>query len=332
MFEKEAEDRLRDIATNLKRAYDTIQDSGHQGSQLLPSSEFYSFVSHHSDRKIAAVDGSSNIVLDAGTFLISIFRAGYVIFQRHNLVGESISQMRPELISIDNLSELYDSIALECFPDIRHTHPPNDIKDTVQRVRVIIEWRQCQLALDKLDEGDILLLDGTIHPGIKFLESISEKILDAAKERGINVVGISKRSTLEVNSLPLVPVAHKLAKLQYPDSHWFYRAVNERTTLAQTLVVQYEPLSSFAFRTDVNSHDISTYGNILGALADHSREPSYMGYPYPLAIIHNRVIIQRADAEHMKSELERAAIEKGISPDDWGMLFLNFHDLLDAGV
>ena len=90
-------------------------------------------------------------------------------------------------------------------------------------------------------------------------------------------------------------------------------------------------MSEFVFRTDICAGS-GTPDAIVSAIADYAREPSYLGYPYPLATIHNRVIVQKSDADAVRAELEYAALEKGIQMADWGMLFANFHDVLDRGV
>jgi hypothetical protein len=69
---------------------------------------------------------------------------------------------------------------------------------------------------------------------------------------------------------------------------------------------------------------------IFSVLAHLSGDPAFLGYPYPLAAVHNVSRVSLSEIEDIRYKLQSRAFEKGISLSDWDLLFTDFHQVLNA--
>lgn len=132
---------------------------------------------------------------------------------------------------------------------------------SLDSIREEDELRRTEELAAKLD--GILLLDGVL-PKIKL---------------GV-AIGISKSSSRSLGTYPLIPSIMRKGREIYPRRPWCY--TGEEGTFAL-----FHPLSQYLFRLEIEQEDPW----ILGDLLSYCNDPIYLGYPFPLALIHNDVVI-----------------------------------------
>jgi len=78
---------------------------------------------------------------------------------------------------------------------------------------------------------------------------------------------------------------------------------------------------------------VDYYGNdleeVLAEIASLCDDVSCLGYPYPLAEVHRLVKISKEEAEYLKYELQKRAVEKGLNLEEWEDLFYDYHEYLE---
>jgi len=160
--------------------------------------------------------------------------------------------------------------------------------------------------------------------------------MNHALEKGIHFIGISKRSTLRFNHAPLVRyVKRKGQELFGNDSTWYCEIPDEQghsQLFGKRYIVKYHARSRYVFRTDINRFDETDPAELFGKIAQYCSDAVYLGYPYPLAHIHNQVVINRSLIEDIYYRLEAIALGQGISQLNWDDLTENFHDVLDKNL
>jgi hypothetical protein len=147
--------------------------------------------------------------------------------------------------------------------------------------------------------------------------------------------------------MPLIPKVKKVGESRFAKKYWFCQIFEDepeepeledvdQTSSGQQFgkryIVKYHPLTRFVFRTDVNRLDRIDPEQLFSKIGRYCSDPSYLGYPYPLADIHNQVVITRALRDDMVYRLQGIAMEKGIGLGDWEDLFVDFHRILDMNV
>ncbi len=273
--------------------------------------------------RMAAVDGSSGIAEPSGGLYMGLIRAGYVIYgeEREKKVISPIDVFR---MGFDNSREIYESRYEDIFGEEAPTIVEAEPKYMLQRVRTLEEYRYISRALEELEDGDILLVDGALRGDLHTPEIAIKTLSERAQDRRVSVVGISKNSGLVVGVLPMVPMIDSEAE-RSGLPRWFVRIGGPGSTGKEDIyVVRYSPLGENAFRTDVIS--LEKVENVLGKIAGYCDDVAYLGYPYPLADIHNEVIIRRGTVEDISWKFKLGAMNKGMNYPE------NFHRKLDGGV
>ena len=246
--------------------------------------EFNAFERSTDKFNIGAIDGGSANILNAGSFIIGARKVGFLIYDSEgNIVNRSI---KPSL----NIIAKQESMEEE-----------ND------RVRESEEIELMSDAMEELNKDDILLIDGEI------------KVKVEAYEKGVEMAGIIKRTSLYMGDAPLLLHAWRKGQSIYPGKNWFCKI-----GFGSRYVVKFNPASRFVFMVDLPE---GVPERVFGKIAKFSDDLFYLGYPYPLAEIHNDVVID--NVEDIMYRLQSMTIEKGLQIEDWEILFQNFHDVLD---
>jgi len=273
--------------------------------------------------RVAAVDGSSGIAEPMGGLYLALIRAGYVIYSDEREKKE-MSPIDVFQLGFHNSEEIYERKYEDIFGEKPVRMGETDPKYMVQRIRTLEEYRYAFLALEELNKGDILLVDGALR-GDRHTPDIAIKMLsERAQDRGVSVAGISKNSGMSMSGLPLIPMIEFEAEKSGP-KRWFTR-ISGRISggKEEVYAVKYNPMGESAFRTDLIS--LERAGDVFGKIAWYSNDVAYPGYPYPLADIHNEVIIRSGTVEDISSRFYFEAARKGMAMSE------NFHKKLDRGV
>ena len=285
--------------------------------------------------KVTAVDGGSATVVKGRSFLIGVYRVGSVTYHQGKRIDQKMMPLKLEIISQANLSEMYVS----AYSDLVGEEPSEapGIEKMLDRLRLFSEWRMAQKLLDELESGDMLLIDGSLKASIAPPYNFMLQFTRKAKDKGVHLVGVTKTSTLYWgDKSPLIPAVMKTGERFCPNSKWFCRISDEKlhTTgssyLGKIYVAKLKASSDFGFRIDVNRFDPAEANMIFSVLSELSGDPAFLGYPYPLAAVHNISRITSSEIEDIRYKLQSRAFEKGITTSDWDLLFTDFHEVLNA--
>lgn len=351
-YERELEKELRESARFIREALDEkpayieMASSDEEGEPLridkdLSESSFTSLDEEEvfpleKPPKIAAIDGGSATIVNGHSFTVDTYRTGYLIFQNTTLVKEYIESPAIITVSLGNLKDIFVPI----YHNLVGTSPEElpHFDRAIDRIRTLKEWSLAESLIDELEEGDLILVDGSLRSSVSLPYIMLERIAKKAVKKGIRLIGVTKASTLYWGERsPLIPIIHRLGERAYANQNWFCLVSNPKNQPAadtrwfgQIYVAKLSPKSDFAFRVDINRFDEERPATIMAALAAASQDPAYMGYPYPLAAIHNRVRIEPSMIEDFYYRLQSLALEEGVDIRDWETLFAHFHELLDV--
>ncbi|MCK5398253.1 MAG: DNA double-strand break repair nuclease NurA, partial [Thermoplasmata archaeon] len=201
-------------------------------------------------------------------------------------------------------------------------------------IRALMEWDQVKKILDQdIPQGAVLAFDGAMWAGIKGVGELLKQIVEIARQKKVILCGISKKSMLTHKSRPLIPAVQMLGDDEFPDTIWHYPL--ETPNYADKLfgkiyLAKLHSRSRYVFRVDLSLPDGVSLEDTFGKLAYYADDPTYAGYPYPLARVHNDVAFSRAEVTDLKAMLRAGALQKGMNPKEWQLTFQDFHDILDT--
>lgn len=288
---------------------------------------------------VAAVDGSSSIILDAGSFLVGAVRVASVSYRSPlESVEPDVSDMEIFYITHENYREIYtkeytDTYGAPPEPEVI----PESFGDIVQRIRSMREIKTAHSLIKTMEEGDIIMTDGALKADIDTPKAFLQKLGDESLARGVTLLGVSKRSGLSFGHLPLMSLLRKKAVDLFPDREWLCSlhgsSLITENQLGSINLVSFNRLSDYVFRVDAYPGDaLTARPEVLSVLSAFSEDPGYLGYPFPLAQVHNASIIRRQEADALGYQIQEAGLAAGLSLTDWEALFMDFHDVLDRGV
>ncbi|MFO7618138.1 MAG: DNA double-strand break repair nuclease NurA [Thermoplasmata archaeon] len=279
-----------------------------------------------------AVDGGSSAILDAGSFIVAAVRVGHAFYRDRDFIPGKGPEMHLLHLSTSELASAY-SIFFGKTVGGEAPDTPRGLEEAVGRIRTLLEWKHLEnLLAGDIEPGTVLAFDGALWAGIKGIGEMLARIVDSASEKGVVLCGISKKSMLTHRSRPLIPAVQMAGDSAFPNSLWHYpvdaSGYGDRMH-GEVHVAKLHPRSGYAFRVDLSLPEGVSAGDALAKLAYHANDPTYAGYPYPLARVHNDVAFSRPEAEELRNMLRARALRAGMAAEEWQLTFQNFHDVLD---
>src|SRR6266545_4918069 len=100
-----------------------------------------------------------------------------------------------------------------------------DLGGVVDVLRELAEWERARQAVAEAGPGDLVLVDGSLHPGPYMPAAVVRPVHELALERGVDLVGVTKASKLRWGRYaPLVLRVRRRAEAEVgPDARWYLR-------------------------------------------------------------------------------------------------------------
>ncbi|MGC9014338.1 MAG: DNA double-strand break repair nuclease NurA [Thermoproteota archaeon] len=281
----------------------------------LTKDRFMPIPDKENDRKIAFVDGGNQEILGAPNFSVQINRVYYNVFKGQDRILDCSLPNKIEFFSVSHSSFRNNDIYYDTkffpikeefsklLPDERdlsfssadRTVTVGTMRADISRVasiaRRFAEWAYAyHVVKNELNEGDVIVLDGSLQTAFKNESNYSAKLYEAANQKGVIVTGLSKTSHLfTTTGLSLLGAVRKLADTHEIHERWYYK-VAEATSSDHNAVIFVTKLNQkaeYVFRYEVyrkqflemNKGEID---EIFAQLAKNSQDVSFPGYPYGL--------------------------------------------------
>src|SRR4030066_1519112 len=172
--------------------------------------------------RVAAIDGGSATFLSPRSFVLGVYRSGYVIFQNQKRVEEKINPIALEIVSYGNMEAKYKNAFFKLARE--NTSETPEMSKILDRLRLFSEWSLAVELVEKLNEGDVILIDGSLRASIVPPYSFLNRLTQRAFEKKIHLVGVTKTSTLYWGKKsPLILMVKKTSEEFCPESKWFCR-------------------------------------------------------------------------------------------------------------
>ena len=275
-------------------------------------------------KRTIAVDGSSVTLAEAGDRTLAAFRAGRIGVER----GAALPPRNPpaEVVLLwaqDAQATVAERLDAAGFPG--QALPRLDRAAALDALRTIAEMEQALEALEELDAGDLLLLDGALQA--RALVPLIDRVLARAAERGVDVVGVCKSTSMTIGGAPALVACQMAARGKH--ATWMAPLPPKPQVRGRSYAARLSPAEPRPFRFDVAS--TREPRDVLASIAALCGHPAYPGYPSPLAMAHNAVLINDEARRRLLALVQEAVLKAGVEADAWEAAFVDYHDVLELG-
>ena len=222
--------------------------------------------------EVWAVDGGQALVADARCFQLLVTRASRVRFLSGECVLEDEGELRPALVGGGEERVVAASLGLGISPDATVD---------VNLLREHGEWEAIARCVDEAGPGAMVLVDGDLQPDWRIPSTFVPGLLARAAERGVVVVGVTKRTALARGGAPLLGQLELEAEAAFGPRNLWWAPVAHSPTVA-VVAARLDPDARFAFRIDLPLEVDA--GAALAGLARLCDDAAFPGYPYPLTV------------------------------------------------
>ncbi len=266
-----------------------------------------------------------------------VYRAGTVWHRDRTTVKEDPDPLTIEALTQTDAKGRYVQ-ALASAGVVRERELA-DLGGVVDVLRELAEWERARRAIELAAPGDLVLVDGSLHPGAFLPAALVGPIHQLAIDRGVDLVGVTKASKLRWGRYaPLVLRVRRRAEAEVgPDARWYLRVIGDDSDGAggeprwrsEVYVARLASRGAYAFRVDVVRGRRSPE-ELFALLAGLSDDPAFLGYPYPLARVHQVVSLPGHLLADLRRDLREAFRREGLPEDDVDLVMRDFHLTLNA--
>jgi hypothetical protein len=176
---------------------------------------------------VAAVDGGSACLLNGRSFWLVAYRAGTIWHRDRDTFAADVDPLVLRALTQTDARAAYAEALAEA--GVRRERELADLGGVVDVLRELAEWRRATEAVAAARPGDLVLVDGSLHPGAFLPGSLVGPIHQLALDRGVDLVGVTKASKLRWGRYaPLVLRVRRRAERELgPDTRWYLRVTSE---------------------------------------------------------------------------------------------------------
>ncbi len=288
---------------------------------------------------IYAVDGSNAVIFSWAVANLNWIRAGYVTYHNKMWQRTVITYDDAFFASAQEYAEQFGLYLKNIFGlnvlDLKET----ELERLSSYFRELQEYIALWYALRCALYGDLILYDGGfVNWESRLLKGALEVIFKEAKEKHIDILGISKSSTLAWGpgfSRPFVQFAGLVGDHVAPKKPWYIcldkKIVhpNPDEWKGKTYIVRFSGASNWAYRVDAPLFVADHINNTLGKLVDCACSAECHGYPHALFRAHREIRITNQEIDTQKLKLLSLLGKRGLNEIQLRSLLLDYHDVIE---
>jgi hypothetical protein len=275
-----------------------------------------------------AVDGGQALVADARCLQVVATRAARTLWSDGHCTVEEEGELTVHLLAgagggpegRQALAELGSPVASDAPVDL------NLLRDWS-------EWRLVAQCVQESPPGSIVLVDGDLEPDWRVPAWWLAELVSKAGERAVNLVGVTKHSSLARGGAPLVGYLEREAdRVLGRRARWWAPVAIRRDEVGAGLLVsvaKLDPDARFAFRFDAPHN--APVRDLLGQLCSLSDDAAFPGYPYPLSVADRLASCSGWARQEVWGQLDSALAAAGVPAEVKERAFADRHNFMERG-
>lgn len=312
-----------------------------QGKSIpISKDNFHEIEAKDSDNKVVFIDGGNAEILKAVNFSLQTIRVAYVVFQNnkkikaekkeffvliHAFMEEDKLKYKTEVFG----DKIIDGLVFDSMDKtIRNGEQRADISKIGGICRRFAELCFAKKLIDELSDGDIIVLDGSLHCCVTNEKEYMQKLYDKAAEKKVIISALAKTSRIFSDQGGcFITELNKLGK----EGVWYYYPVvesDDSNYQARISFVKLNKKSNYVFNFEQYKGQEDKVKEIVGILSKNSNDVVFPGYPYGLIMADKLARISNKERDYLITMFKIKAGKK------WNEIkkhlnVLDSHDILD---
>lgn len=287
--------------------------------------------------EIFAIDGSNIVVCDWSAARVNKICAGYAVYkgadwQRTVITFDDVLLSDPE-----NYIQWFEPFLRDIFGIHKFTLKESELDRLSTYFRELQEYVALFDAVHSAKPGDLILYDGGFTWKERPLGDALSKVFEAAEEKGVDLLGVSKSSAMYWGSgvsKPFVQHTGVAGSIFAPGMPWYIslkgKKVNPETNWGgETFIARLDGRSEMAFRVDVPSYLVDNAGSAIRKLSLYSCSAECPGYPHALFRAHRDVRITDEEGAFLRLKLMDMLCDMGLGESQIRTMMQDYHDVLE---
>jgi hypothetical protein len=288
--------------------------------------------------EVFAIDGSNVVVCDWAAANLNRIRAGYAVYRGSLWQRTVVTYDGVFLADRKSYAKEFDRYLKGIFDIDGLVLKDSELDRLSAYFRELQEYIALGDAVSSAKPGDLVVYDGGFTWKDRPLGEVLAWIFRAAQEKEVDLLGVSKSSSLcwgEDFSRPFLPHTGYVGGNLLPEDPWYLRLEGKTVDPGpdgwdgEICVARLDGRSEHAFRVDVPTYLLSRLDQALGKLAAHACSAECLGYPHALFRAHRDLRITSQEGDFLKLKLLDMLNEKGLVESQAKNLFLDFHDVIE---
>lgn len=287
---------------------------------------------------VYAIDGSNVQVRNWGSGSINRIRAGYSIYSRNYWQQTTLTFDGVFLADRRSYAETFSRYLQGAFGIDGLVLKESELDRLSAYFRELQEYIALADAVCSAKPGDLVIYDGGFTWKDRPLGEVLRWIFAAAEERQVDLLGVSKSSSLSWGrdfARPLLPHTRRIGRDLLPDRPWYLPLQGKMVDPGpdgwdgEICVARLDGRSEHVFRLDAPAYLCAGLSQSLGKLAACSCSAECLGYPHPLFRAHRDLRITSQEGGFLKLKLLDMLSDRGLLESEAQSLFLDFHDVIE---
>jgi NurA domain len=284
------------------------------------------------DRRLAFVDGGNLEILGAPNFSVQLNRVYACVWKNnarqallrtskiefYSAISSKLNNGEIEYETIIVPSKASDSILLPDPLDLTFNSFDKTITNGTQRAdisrvasiaRNFAEWKFAAMVSEALQEGDVLVMDGSLQTQFKNEWKYFRNLEDATQKQGVILSSLSKTSTLfTTTGLSLLGAISQFARNEGITGEWYHPVFESPKHHIFGHVVKLKSFSEWVFRLDIQRDQYlklsdEELNEILSLFCSNSSDAAFPGYPYGCIDSDNFSRVSEEEVEYYRAVL-----------------------------
>jgi hypothetical protein len=342
--------RLASIADRIKPYFRMVELDSYFEYAGISREEFKSIEEiANFDGNVYAVDGSNVASISFGTNItLNYIRAGYVVYKGTHWQKTVITYDDLFLASPSNYSEFFER-DLKRKLNVNFGAKRFELKKTeLDRIssyfRDLQEYIALQAALQNTKENDVILYDGSfsVWENSRHLGEALDRIFQAAEEKRVDIIGVSKSTELswgnDLERPSFIKNTEYIGSIYWPNSPWYVDITDNKKIKGlsktwigkgKTFVVKFNSGSDFAFKVDLPRYVANHSEVALSKIARYSDSAECQGYPHALFRAHRDIRIDMQEKALENKRLFNELCKRGVTETQIRRMLIDFHNVLE---